>query len=98
MRSSRTKTRGPIALIRKGSGLIVGTADLVDSIGPLDTEQMLANQEKHLITPARLMSGETNKWRHAWVLDSVRELPTPVQYLHPNGAVIWVALDGINIK
>ncbi len=98
MRSTRTKTRGPVALIKKGSGAIFGIAYLVDSLGPLDTEQMLANQEKHLITPARVMSGEVSKWCHAWVFERPEMLPTPIPYRHPNGAVIWVNLEGTDFK
>ena len=35
MRSKSTQVRGPIALIKKGSGQIVGIANLVDVKGPL---------------------------------------------------------------
>lgn len=52
MRSKGTQQRGKIALIRKGSRMVVGVADLVGSHGPLE-EEMLANQGSHLITPER---------------------------------------------
>ena len=93
MRSTATKVRGRVALIRKGSGTIVGTAEIVDCVGPLSPDQMLQNHERHRIDPARIRSGEVAKWKYAWVLANVRRLPAPVPYVHPSGAVIWVNLD-----
>jgi hypothetical protein len=29
----------------------------------------------------------------AWVLEDAQKLSTPVNYQHPNGAVIWINLD-----
>lgn len=92
MRSKHTHKRGRIALIEKGSGQVVGVAELVDSIGPLSEEQMRANQDKHRIRPERLNSGEVSKWRIAWVLKNVQPLETPVSYQHKSGAVTWVTL------
>jgi hypothetical protein len=93
MRSKGTQQRGTIALIKKGSGMVVGVADLVDSHGPLSRDEMLANQEFHLITPERLEVPGVSKWRHAWILKNAKRLDRPVPYSHPNGAVIWVNLD-----
>lgn len=90
MRSTHTATRDRIALIRKGSGTVVGVADLVDSIGPLDDIAWRAHQERHQIPLSQ--QAETRSWNHAWVLDSVRPLIKPVPYSHPNGAVVWVRL------
>ena len=92
MRSSRTATRGLIALIRKGSGKVVGVARLVDVLGPLSLEERLAAIDRHRIDEARLRSGEVEKWNHAWVLEDARRLDDPVSYEHPSGAVIWVRL------
>jgi hypothetical protein len=93
MRSTATKLRGRIGLVRKGSGLIVATANLVDSIGPLSQDQMLAHTDRHLIESERIMSGAVDKWKFAWVLKGLQVLHRPVPYTHPPGAVIWVALD-----
>ena len=93
MRSTATKQRGLIALIRKGSGMVVGVAELVDSKGPLSREDMLGNVSKHLVSRERIESGAIDKWKHAWVMKGARPLARPVSYMHPNGAVIWVTLD-----
>jgi hypothetical protein len=49
IRGSKTNIRGTIALIRSGSGLIVGTCDLVDVKGPLILAEMRKNFDKHRI-------------------------------------------------
>lgn len=93
MRSSATQQRGRIALIRKGSGLVVGTVEIVGCEGPLNPDQMLAAHDKHMIDPDRIRSGEVAKWKYGWVLRNVKPLSKPVPYRHPSGAVIWVNLD-----
>jgi len=98
MRSTATKIRGPIALIRKGSGQVVGTAELVDSLGPFTDAQMLDNYSRHMIDPTRIQSGVVAKWRHAWVLRDAKPLAHPIPYVHRPGAVIWVALDDTAIQ
>ncbi|MEJ5999928.1 ASCH domain-containing protein [Paucibacter soli] len=93
MRSTATKLRGRIALIRKGSGQVIGTAELADSLGPFTDAQMIEHHDKHRIELERIRSGQVAKWRHAWVMKNVHALSTPVPYVHRPGAVIWVALD-----
>ncbi len=93
MRTTRTTRRGRIALIRKKSGTVIGTAKIVDSIGPLGKTDLLAARDKHLISEERLSLPEVAKYRYAWVLADVVRLEKPVPYKHPSGAVIWVALS-----
>jgi hypothetical protein len=45
IRGSRTAQRGRVALIKSGSGMIFGTVDLTECLGPLTREQMLGNLE-----------------------------------------------------
>jgi hypothetical protein len=92
MRSTGTNQRGPIALIKQGSGQVVGIANLVDVKGPLSQQDKLNTIDKHQISVDRLESGETDKWNTAWVLENAQPI-TPIHYQHPNGAVIWVNLD-----
>lgn len=93
MRSSATQVRGLIALIKKGSGQVVGVANLVDVRGPLTKQEKLSSIDKHQISLDRLESGETEKWNTAWILENAQPLIMPVNYQHPNGAVIWVNLE-----
>lgn len=92
MRSTNTKLRGPIGLIEKGTGKIVGVAELVGTKGPLEREDMLSARPHHQIPADSIKSGEVDKWNHAWVMEHARRLRTPVRYDHPPGAVIWVKL------
>ena len=82
-----------IALIRKGSGQVVGTANVVDSKPPLATSADYATAEKHhRIPPARQERAFTDGWSTPWVLANARPLQKPVRYKHPSGAVVWVNL------
>jgi hypothetical protein len=93
MRKRNCKVRGPIALIRKGSGHVVGVAELVDSLQVLTTPQAYADAEpKHRIPPERQASAFRDGWVTPWVIASARPLRRPVPYSHPSGAVIWVTL------
>lgn len=94
MRKTGCSHRGPIALIRKGSGQVVGTAEVVDSLAPIASSSDYALAEpKHGIPPGRQAQAFTDGWRTPWVLANARALATPVPYSHPSGAVIWVNLD-----
>lgn len=92
MRSKATKKRGTIALIRKGSGLVVGTATLSECLPALTSGTMQAHFAKHQI-PQSMMSAPGYKWFTPWVLTDIRALERPVPYKHPAGAVTFVNLD-----
>lgn len=92
MRSSETSVRGPLALIRKGTGAIWGIATLVDVGRTLTPAEMVASIDKHCIPADMIRSGEVAKWNVPWILSDIRRLATPVAYEHPNGAVTWVNL------
>jgi hypothetical protein len=94
MRKNVCKIRGPIALIRKGSGHIVGTAQVIDCRPALNTAATYAEAEPyHRIPPTKQERTFADGWRVPWVLAKAWRLPTPIPYKHPPGAVIWVNLD-----
>ncbi len=90
MRSKLTHIRGRIALIRAGSGLIVGSAELVDCLPALSLEQMRQTQGFHGIPDDQLASAFEANWTTPWVLRNVEVLATPKPYQHKSGAVKWV--------
>lgn len=94
LRGSATKVRGPIALIAGGTGTVVGTCELRDSIGPLTVEDLRKNARKLNQRPSDFHEPLYYTRTYAWVLANARRLPKPVSYEHPSGAVIWVKLDG----
>lgn len=93
MRSRNCKLRGPVGLIRKGAGQVVGVVEIVDVLGPFSPEQVLAHQAKHRIPVERLADPVVAKWNRAWVLENVQVLAAPVAYQHKQGAQTWVVLD-----
>lgn len=88
MRSVNVNIRGTIALIKQGSGLIYGQADIVDCLDNLTFPKLIASYDKHGISDEDLL----RKWRVAWVLDDVLVYDEPVHYTHPKGAQKWVKL------
>ncbi len=93
MRATSTSARGQVALIRKGSGAVVGVVEIVGSRGPLGLEELRVNVEKHCVPMEEFESGRAEKWTTAWELARAQALNTSVPYRHPAGAVIWVNLD-----
>ena len=90
IRGSATRIRGRIALIRAGSGLVVGTADLVDC-RPLTQEEFRHATVYHRI-PASQTPHVAYKQIFAWVMRHPEAFTEPIFYRHPRGAVIWVDL------
>ena len=88
MRSRRTNMRGKIGLIKSGSGLIVGTAEIVDCLDALDFGERMNTQKNHHVYNLY----DLEKWKYPWVLRNAQKLPEPIPYDHPQGAVIWVNL------
>lgn len=92
IRSKFTKKIGPVALIRAGSGTVVGTANLTEVI-QLTPQKAF---KKHAIMGFRPLTKAEAKdleGQYAWVLKDVIKFKNPVPYKHPSGAVTWVTLD-----
>lgn len=92
MRSKATQVRGPIGLIRKGSGLVVGVAKLAGVLPTLTQEDMLKALNRHRIARQQILSGAIGNWLTPRVLETACRLPAPVPYEHRSGAVVWVIL------
>jgi hypothetical protein len=92
IRGSNTNIRGRIGLIRSGTGLVIGTCDLVDVKGPLSITELRRHVRNHLIPLDWLSGGLPYQNTYAWVLRDAKALPQPLPYNHPQGAVIWVKL------
>ncbi len=93
MRSRHTQRRGPIALIRKGSGLVVGVSQVLGTRGPLSLAELEESFDRHRVPLTEFRSGRAIAWNIAWELAGSTPLPRPVRYRHPLGAVTWVDLD-----
>ena len=92
MRSKPTLYRGRMALVRKATGMAFGTAELADSLPPLNAESFCAARARHGI-PANMDAAVLRDgWIYPWVLRDVRRLWSPVIVGQKSGAVIWVTL------
>lgn len=89
MRTTKTKIRGEIALIKKGTGQIVGITELVDALDAMPLELLIEEFDKHKVD--YIEHPELQKWNTPWVLKNTRRIE-PVPYTHKRGAVIWVNL------
>ena len=83
--------RERIGLIRGGSGLVVGTCNLADVVGPLSLRELRDNASKLGITRSEISAKPYEK-TYAWVLSNATNLKRPRPYVHPPGAIIWVRL------
>ncbi|MFP3728383.1 ASCH domain-containing protein [Priestia filamentosa] len=90
IRSSNTKIRGEIALIKSGTGKVYGTVEIVDTIN-LGVEYYKETESFH-----RIPGGKEclpYKKTYGWVLKNPHIFDQPIPYKHPQGAVIWVNLN-----
>lgn len=97
LRSRATTRRGWIALIRQGSGLVVGVARLHEVLPPLDWPALQSSAPLHGVGVGQLPEVWEQGWVVPWVLKDVRVFDRPVPYQHKPGAVTWVDLSGCNL-
>jgi hypothetical protein len=86
IRGSNTNIRGKIALIKSGTGTILGTVDLVES-KKLTVQEYQNSQRFHCIEDNTEIP---YKNIYAWVLENPILFKEPIPYKHPQDAVIWV--------
>jgi hypothetical protein len=92
MRSKVTSYRGPLAIIRKGTGAVVGMVDLIDCIPGQHEAEYGASEALHCIPMAQHKDCAA-RWPIAWVFANARSLSEPVLYKHKNGAQSQVILS-----
>jgi hypothetical protein len=92
MRSRSTRIRGRIGLIRKGSGLVVGVADIVGCLPPLGAEEFASARDRHGVPAEMDEAVLAAGWCIPWVLENVRRLEASVLAGQRSGQVTWVPL------
>lgn len=95
IRGSSTNIRGPIGIIAGGTGKIIGVCELVGVRGPLSMEEYIDTYSlRGAVDPQYLTKTQTLPYKQtfAWELKNPKRLHEPINYEHPNGAVIWVKL------
>jgi len=93
MRSTRCNIRGRIGLIRKGTGMVVGTAELTDSLPPLDRDTFSSSRERHRVPPEMDEQVFRDGWIYPWVLKNARPLLRLIPAGQKPGQVKWVPLS-----
>jgi hypothetical protein len=88
IRGCNTKIRGQIELIQSGSGLVVGSCNIIDC-KEIVLEEYANSIDKHCITDTTTLP---YKKTYAWIIANAKRYETPRPYRHPNGAIIWVKL------
>lgn len=88
IRGSKTNIRGQIELIQSGSGLVVGSCEIVDC-KELTIKDYKNNIHKHNIQAVTTLP---YKKTYAWIISNAKRYAEPKKYKHPQGAIIWVNL------
>ena len=88
IRGCRTNIRGQIELIQSGSGLVVGSCDIIDC-KEIVLEEYANSIDKHCITDTTTLP---YKRTYAWIISDAIRYEAPREYKHPKGAIIWVNL------
>ena len=86
IRGNKTNIRGEIELIQSGSGLVVGSCEIIDS-KELTLSDYQQNKALHKIEDVQILP---YKKTYAWVIAKAKRYETPKKYKHPKGAIIWV--------
>lgn len=91
LRSSNTKIRGTIGLIKSGSKKVYGTVDFIDCI-LLSKELYYNYKDKHRVDKD-FKEIPYNKL-YGWILNDPIKFDEPIPYNHKKGCVIWINLEG----
>lgn len=88
IRGCKTNIRGQIELIQSGSGLVVGSCNIIDC-KELTQNDYSYNTDKHKISETATLP---YKRTYAWIIAKAVRYKEPRKYKHPQGAIIWVNL------
>lgn len=88
LRGFNTNKRGRIALIKSGTGLVVGTVEIVDSILIETVNQYEKLRPKHCVGAERRNIKYKELW--GWVLANPIILDEPIKYSYKRGQQVWV--------
>jgi len=73
--------------------MVVGIAELVDSLPPLDRDTFAASREQHRVPPELDEAAFRKRWVYPWVLKNACPLLRPMSAGQQPGQVIWMPLS-----
>lgn len=93
MRRSSTNIRGLLGVAASGTGLVLGSMEVVECHGPFQPDELGERFSKHRVPEEWLVDYAGPKGLYAWEMRNAVRFDNPTPYRHPPGAVIWVKLD-----
>lgn len=98
IRGRPTQIRGPVVIVKQGTGKAYGIANLVRVLGPLDLDDLVNSPEVPPEERDELQrDGLPYRKTYAYVFTSPQWFEHPMPYRHPNGAVTWVRLPDLDL-
>ncbi|MGO6788723.1 ASCH domain-containing protein [Rhizobium ruizarguesonis] len=98
IRGRPTQIRGPVVVVKSGTGRAFGTANLVRVLGPLDAEDLMnASELPPLEREEIAANGLPYPKTYAYVFSNPKWFEKPIPYKHPSGAVTWVRLPDLDL-
>ena len=98
IRGRATQIRGPVVIVKSGTGKAFGTVNLVRVLGPLDKDDLVKAQELPATERAEVArDGLPYAKTYAYVLSNPKWFEKPIPYRHPSGAVTWVRLPDLDL-
>lgn len=98
IRSSRTGHTGErIALIKSGSSQIKGFC-VIHGVEALTKEKWEKKKADHCVDIPFSELLKRYRTPYAWKLTEITACDNPIPYRHPQGAVIWVRLDHLDLE
>ena len=99
IRGRATQIRGPVVIIKSGTGRAFGTVNLVRVLGPLSLDDLLEAEQLPLEEREEFRAtGLPYKKTFAYVFSNPRWFERPIPYRHPRGAVTWLNLPDIDLS
>jgi hypothetical protein len=99
IRGKATQIRGPVVIVKSGSGRAYGTVRLIRVLGPLALDDlMMARELPEEEREAFRHSGLPYAKTYAYVFSDPQWFDRPISYNHPSGAVTWVRLPELNLE
>lgn len=99
IRGRPTQIRGPVVIVKSGTGHAYGTVNLIRVLGPLDVEDLVEAKELPASERAEIKSdGLPYAKTYAYVFSDPKWFVRPVPYKHPSGAVTWVRLPDLDLE
>ena len=98
IRGRATQVRGPVVIVKSGTGHAYGIANLMRVLGPLDLEDLIDAHELPVAERAQFASDGLPYTRtFAYVFSDPKWFEKPIRYKHPSGAVTWVRLPELDL-